>query len=154
MAQLHDINISHTTKAKANGMLNKNTKLTKQPRLVLLYTLLYRAFLGSVIQPIPLGALNPRLWRMTRLTEVRAAIRLVRDGMRNPNFIYQFCLLRLIHNRTNVFANALNECLSFRHFHFPKSYLKTKLAEGSNSNFLLIFPLSNSGLRWYTIPWF
>ena len=67
-------------------MLNKNTKLTKQPLLVLLYTLLYKAFLGSVIQPIPLGALNPRLWRITRLTEVRAAIRLVRDGMRNPNF--------------------------------------------------------------------
>ena len=68
-------------------MLNKNTKLTKQPLLVLLYTLLYKAFLGSVIHPIPLGALNPRLWRMMRFTEVRAAIRLVMDGMRNPNFI-------------------------------------------------------------------
>ena len=71
-------------------MLNKNMKLTKQPLLVLLYTLLYKAFLGSVIQPIPLGALNPRLWRITRLTEVRAAIRLVRDGMRNPNFKISF----------------------------------------------------------------
>jgi hypothetical protein len=28
------------------------------------------------------------LWRTTRLIEVRAAIRLVIDGMRNPNFIY------------------------------------------------------------------
>ncbi len=75
-------------------MLIKNTKLTKQPLLVLLYTLLYKAFLGSVIQPIPLGALNPRLWRITRLTEVRAAIRLESDGMRNPNFTYQFSLLK------------------------------------------------------------
>ena len=70
-------------------MLNKNTTLTKQPLLVLLYTLLYIAFLGSVIQPIPLGALKPRLCRMIRFTEVRAAIRLVIDGMRNPNFILQ-----------------------------------------------------------------
>ena len=68
-------------------MLNKNTTLTKQPLLVLLYTLLYMAFLGSVIQPIPLGALKPRLCRMMRFTEVRAAIRLLRFGMRNPNFI-------------------------------------------------------------------
>ena len=75
------------------GALNKNTKLTKQPRLVLLYTLLYKAFLGSVIQPMPLGALNPRLLRMIRFTEVRAAIRLVIDGMRNPNFI---CLIILL----------------------------------------------------------
>ena len=71
-------------------MLIKMTKLTKQPLLVLLYTLLYKAFLGSVIQPMPIGALNPRLWRMMRLTEVRAAIRLVIDGMRNPNFIILF----------------------------------------------------------------
>jgi len=68
-------------------MLNKNKTLTRQPLLVLLYTLLYMALLGLVIQPMPLGALNPRLWRMTRLTEVRAAIRLLRFGMRNPNFI-------------------------------------------------------------------
>ena len=58
-------------------MLSKTTPLSKQPLLVLLYTLLYMAFLGSVIQPIPLGALKPRLWRMMRFTEVRAAIRLV-----------------------------------------------------------------------------
>lgn len=68
-------------------MLNRNKKLTMQPLLVLLYTLLYIALLGLVIQPIPLGALTPRLWRMIRLTEVRAAIRLLIDGMRNPNFI-------------------------------------------------------------------
>ena len=64
-----------------------------QPRLVLLYTWLYKAFLGSVIQPIPLGALNPRLWRITRFTEVRAAIRLVSEGMRNPNFKLYFQIL-------------------------------------------------------------
>ena len=69
-------------------MLNKNAKLTMQPLLVLLYTLLYNVFLGSVNQPMPLGALKPRLWRMMRFTDVRAAIRLVSDGMRNPNFIY------------------------------------------------------------------
>ena len=74
-------------------MLNKNTKLTKQPLLVLLYTLLYKAFFGSVIQPIPLGALNPRLWRITRFTEVRAAIRFGSDGMRNPNFKLYFQIL-------------------------------------------------------------
>ena len=68
-------------------MLNRNTILSKQPLLVLLYTLLYNAFLGSVIQPIPLGDLNLRLCRMMRLTEVRAAILFVRDGMRNPNFM-------------------------------------------------------------------
>ena len=71
-------------------MLNKNKTLTRQPLLVLLYTLLYIALLGLVIQPMPLGALKPRLWRMTRFTEVRAAIRLVSDGMRNPNFIILF----------------------------------------------------------------
>ena len=59
-----------------------------QPLLVLLYTLLYIALLGLVIQPMPLGALTPRLWRMIRFTEVPAAIRLLIDGMRNPNFIY------------------------------------------------------------------
>ena len=69
------------------GMLKKNKTLTRQPLLVLLYILLYIALLGLVTQPMPLGALKPRLWRMTRLTEVRAAIRLLRFGMRNPNFI-------------------------------------------------------------------
>ena len=39
---------------------------------------------------MPLGALNPRLWRMTRFEEVRAAIRLDSEGMRNPNFIFKF----------------------------------------------------------------
>ena len=68
-------------------MLNRSRKLTKQPLLVLLYTLLYIDLLGLVIQPLPLGALTPKLWRMIRFTEVRAAIRLLRLGMRNPNFI-------------------------------------------------------------------
>lgn len=63
-----------------------------QPLLVLLYTLLYIARLGFVIQPIPLGALKPRLCRMIRFNEVRAAIRLFRLGMRNPIFIF-LCLL-------------------------------------------------------------
>ncbi len=45
-------------------------------------------FLGFVIHPIPLGALNPRLWRTTLLKEVRAAILFEIDGMRKPNFIY------------------------------------------------------------------
>ena len=61
---------------------------TRHPFEVLLYTRLYAALLGLVNQPQPLGALKPRLWRMIRFTEVRAAIRLVSDGMRNPNFIY------------------------------------------------------------------
>ncbi len=69
-------------------MLNKNKTLARQPRLVLLYTLLYNAFLGLVTQPHPLGALTPKLWRTIRFTEVRAAIRLVSDGMRKPNFMY------------------------------------------------------------------
>ena len=47
--------------ALERGEINKNTKLTKHPLLVLLYTLLYKAFLGSVIQPIPMGALIPSL---------------------------------------------------------------------------------------------
>jgi len=47
----------------------------------------YMARLGSVIQPIPLGAFKPRLCRMMRFTEVRAAIRLMWDGMRKPNFM-------------------------------------------------------------------
>ena len=68
-------------------MLNRSRKLTKQPLLVLLYTLLYIDLLGLVIQPMPLGALTPKLWRMIRFTEVRAAIRLLKFGMRNPNFI-------------------------------------------------------------------
>ena len=45
------------------------------------------AFLGSVIQPKPLGALKPMLRRMMRFTEVRAAIHLLRLGFRNLNFI-------------------------------------------------------------------
>ena len=62
------------------------SKFTKQPLEVLLYTLLYAAFFGSVNQPNPLGALKPKLCRTTRFHDVRAAIRLVRDGMRKPNF--------------------------------------------------------------------
>ena len=86
-------------------MLKKNTTLPRQPLLVLLYTLLYNAFSGFVTQPHPLGALNPKLWRMIRLTDVRAAIRLVSDGVRNPNFIFSGCklidfLLKYFHIKT------------------------------------------------------
>jgi hypothetical protein len=85
---LTDGQILLTTKTKAIDMLIKNKTLTRQPLLVLLYTLLYKALLGFVTHPQPLGALNPRLWRMMRFTEVRAAIRFLMDGTRNPNFIY------------------------------------------------------------------
>jgi hypothetical protein len=33
------------------------------------------------------GAFKPRLCRMIRFTDVRAAMRLVRDGIRKPNFM-------------------------------------------------------------------
>ena len=46
---------------------------------------LYKARLGSVSQPQPLGALKPRLCRNTRAREVLAAIRLFSEGIRNPN---------------------------------------------------------------------
>ena len=72
-------------------MLMIPISVTIQPLVVLLYTRLYNAFFGLVIQPIPLGALNPRLCRMIRLTDVRAAIRFVSDGMRKPNFNFTFC---------------------------------------------------------------
>jgi hypothetical protein len=32
--------------------------------------------------PKPLGALNPKFWRITRVNDVCAAIRLVRDDLR------------------------------------------------------------------------
>jgi len=50
----------------------KKSKLTKQPRDVLLYT----AFFGFVNHPNPFGALKPKLWLITRFNDVRAAIRL------------------------------------------------------------------------------
>lgn len=60
--------------------------LNKHPLEVLLYTLLYSAFLGLVNHPIPRGAFRPRLWRITRFTDVLAAILFLMDGMRKPNF--------------------------------------------------------------------
>lgn len=69
------------------GIPINQIKVTIQPRLVRLYTRLYVALLGFVIQPQPLGALRPRLCRMMRFTEVRAAMRLLRDGLRKPNFM-------------------------------------------------------------------
>jgi hypothetical protein len=72
-------------------MHSNQMKKIIQPVVVLLYTLLYAAFFGFVSQPIPLGTLKPRLWRTIRFTDVRAAIRLVSDGIRNPNFIMLLC---------------------------------------------------------------
>jgi len=65
----------------------KNKIVTIHPDVVLLYTLLYKAFLGLVTQPHPLGALSPRFCRTYLFTDVLAAMRLLRFGMRNPNFI-------------------------------------------------------------------
>jgi len=43
-----------------------------------------------VIQPQPLGALKPNECRIYRFTDVRAAMRLVKDGFLYPNFIAAF----------------------------------------------------------------
>ena len=56
-----NIDKGEKTRSSRIGTPNKKTKFTKQPLLVLLYTLLYNAFLGLVIQPMPLGALKPKL---------------------------------------------------------------------------------------------
>jgi hypothetical protein len=63
------------------------------------------AFLGLVIQPIPRGALKPRLCAMIRLTDVRAAIRLLIEGMRNPNFIFLVFILSFYWSMEEQFAN-------------------------------------------------
>jgi len=60
---------------------------TIHPDVVLLYTRLYKAFFGLVTQPHPLGALNPRFCRTYLFRDVLAAMRLLRFGMRKPNFI-------------------------------------------------------------------
>lgn len=56
------------------------------PLDVRLYTRLYAARLGFVSQPNPRGAFRPKRWRSIRLTDVLAAIRLLMDGIRIPNF--------------------------------------------------------------------
>ena len=61
--------------------------ITIHPVVVLLYTRLYSALFGSVIQPAPLGAFSPSLCRIIRLTERRAESRFLRLGMRKPNFM-------------------------------------------------------------------
>ena len=61
--------------------------VTIHPDVVLLYTRLYKAFLGLVTQPQPFGALNPRFCRTYLFRDVLAAMRLLRFGMRKPNFI-------------------------------------------------------------------
>ena len=69
----------------------KNSKIdTIHPDVVLLYTRLYNAFLGLVTHPHPLGALNPRFCRTYLFRDVLAAMRLLRFGMRNPNFIQKY----------------------------------------------------------------
>src|SRR5687768_516165 len=60
-------------------------KNTRQPLLVRYYTRLYAARFGLVSHPQPRGALSPSECRMYRFTEVRAAIRFFKDGLRkNP----------------------------------------------------------------------
>src|ERR1051326_7215590 len=46
---------------------------------------LYTARRGLVNQPHPRGAFNPKLCRMMRFQEVRAAMRFLIDGRRKPN---------------------------------------------------------------------
>jgi hypothetical protein len=83
---------------------------------------LYNAFFGLVIQPHPLGALNPRFWRTYLFRDVLAAIRLLRFGMRKPNFNLGFFTLdgsRIYQSQTRifqVFSKRLNH-VSLRHFH-------------------------------------
>jgi len=48
---------------------------------------LYAAFLGLVSQPQPFGAFSPKEFLTARFIEVRAAIRLVMEGVLNPNLI-------------------------------------------------------------------
>lgn len=45
------------------------------------------AFFGLVKNPQPRGALKPSECLMTRFTDVRAAIRFFKEGIRNPNFM-------------------------------------------------------------------
>lgn len=65
----------------------KATTKTIHPLDVLLYNRLYAAFLGLVNQPMPRGALKPRLCLNTLLKDVLAAILLFKDGLLYPNFI-------------------------------------------------------------------
>jgi len=73
--------------SNSSGIRNNTATFNKQPLLVLLYTRLYAAFLGFVNQPMPRGALKPKLCLKNRFGEVRAAMRFLSDGVRNPNFI-------------------------------------------------------------------
>ena len=97
-----------------NPIENTRISCTKQPLDVLLYTLLYMAFLGSVIQPKPLGALKPKLWRITRFNDVRAAIRLVRDGMRKPNFSKGYLDLKITSSPSSNILTFFLEGKSFK----------------------------------------
>ncbi len=60
-------------------------KRSCQPNVVREYTRLYAVFFGLVSQPHPRGALRPSEWRMYRLIDVRAAMLLRSEGLRNPN---------------------------------------------------------------------
>src|SRR5215210_1233836 len=66
-------------------MRDATANTTPHPTLVRLYTRLYRARFGSVIQPHPRGALIPKECRTARFNEVRAAKRFFNDGTRSPN---------------------------------------------------------------------
>lgn len=80
-----------------------------QPQEVLLYILLYKALFGLVIQPKPLGALNPMDCLINLFSEVRAAILLLIDGILNPNFIIHTLLTRF--PETTVMVSI--KCLIF-----------------------------------------
>ena len=83
----HHPTIIPTNTQKQPTTPNNINITTIHPVVVLLYTLLYAAFFGLVIQPQPLGALKPRFWRTYLFRDVLAAMRLLRFGMRKPNFI-------------------------------------------------------------------
>src|ERR1035437_8131799 len=73
--------------AAASATTGATSRSTAQPVVVRLYTRLYAAFRGFVSQPHPRGAFSPRRCRTIRLSDVRAAMRLVSEGIRNPNFM-------------------------------------------------------------------
>ena len=74
-------------------VLNNLSALTD----VLLYTRLYSARLGLVINPIPLGAFKPRLCRTSLFHDVLAANLLFNDGILIPNFIEYFYIYYFVY---------------------------------------------------------
>ena len=89
--------------------------ITRQPADVLLYILLYAAFLGSVSQPQPLGAFHPMECRRYRLTEVLAASLLLKEGFLYPNFIQHRLLGMTISGTVLTAINLAEMFFSFRY---------------------------------------